>query len=222
MNRAGLLAEPIFDNPDYYLGEGELTKKTDFIEYISSKINGETDGERIRNLIVWINKNIPRKEGQRDPRKFNKTAEDIINDKIRTGCSDSCILFSTIARAMEIPTIQIITFDKDWGEEVEKGKETNGTRGHFYCGVYIKDINGKADWILIDSDAPVSEKDKVVFRKLDRSNRSVSQRRYAFAYVRDFRDITVDGIKIDSIEHMAYVQRKAAKEALKNKEGIEI
>lgn len=221
MNKNGLYSEPRFEDTEYYLGEGELTRQTDFIKFIASKIDGKTDGRKVRNLMVWINNNIPRIKGEKDVRKFKKTAEEIITEKRRTGCSDSAIVFSTIARAMGIPTMQVISFDQDWGKAVEKGDETDGTYGHFYCGVYIKDNEGNANWILVDSDQQVAGPDQVEFRRLDKKDRLLSGIRVAFAYVRDFRDVSVDGVKIDSSSNMRYIQEKAAKEFYRSKSGME-
>ncbi len=46
---------------------------------------------------------------------------------------------------------------------------------------------------------------------------------YAFAYVNDFRDININGRKIDSIENMKIIQEEAYKECDKKdfKEEIE-
>ena len=70
MEKLGLYAEPKYNDVEYYLGEGELTKQTEFIKYVASKIEGETDAEKIKNLILWMNKKIVRKYGQKDPKKI--------------------------------------------------------------------------------------------------------------------------------------------------------
>ena len=35
MEKAGLIVEPEFNNPNYYLGEGTLTKQTELIRFIA-------------------------------------------------------------------------------------------------------------------------------------------------------------------------------------------
>lgn len=213
MEKAGLLAEPKFDDITYYLGDGTLTSQTDFIKLVASKIEGKTDEEKLVNLLLWMNSNVVRKKGVKDSNKFNKTAEEILLSKERTGCSDSAVLFSTIVRAMGIPAMQIITFDKDWGEKLDKGEKTGGVFGHFYVAAFVKDNKGNSSWKLIDSDNPTLDKDKVDIRYLKRDNRNISKRRYAFAYVRDFRDFEIDGRKLDSEHNMKYIQTKAYMES---------
>ena len=213
MEKLGLYAEPKYNDVEYYLGEGQLTKQTEFIKYVASKIEGETDAEKIKNLILWMNKKIVRKYGQKDPKKFNKTAEEILESKERTGCSDSAVLFSTLARAMGIPTMQVVTFDKDWADDIIKDKTPNSTRGHFFVASYIKDIYGVENWVIIDSDKPVNKKEEIKLRILDKDNRNITNNNYAFAYARDFRDFEVDGKKIDSVQNMKYIQTKSCLES---------
>lgn len=38
MEKAGLIVEPEFNNPNYYLGEGTLTKQTELIRFIAKRI----------------------------------------------------------------------------------------------------------------------------------------------------------------------------------------
>ena len=226
MNINGLFLEPKFKDIDYYLEDGDLTKQTEFIKYISSRIEGDTEGRRIRNLIVWMNRNLPRIHGEKDKRKFRKSAEDIINEKRRTGCSDSALIFTTLCRAMGIPAMQVITFDKDWAEKADRGEDNNTTRGHFYSAVYIKDSDGVARWILVDPDQPAERIEDVRLTTLKVDDRNISRNRYAFAYARDFRDFSVDGRKIDSIENIRYMQIKSYRESDKldmvNKDGMEM
>ena len=40
MEKAGLIVEPEFNNPNYYLGEGTLTKQTELIKTIAKRITG--------------------------------------------------------------------------------------------------------------------------------------------------------------------------------------
>lgn len=219
MEKSGLIMAPKFDDVSYYLGEGELTKKTDFIKLVASKIEGNSDEEKIKNLLVWMNLNVKRKFGIKDSKKFDKTAEEILISKERTGCSDSAVLFSTIVRAMGIPAMQILTFDKDWGVKLDKGEDTKGVFGHFYVGVFITDKDGNKRWKVIDSDNPSTDINKISVNNLRKDNRNISKRRYAFAYVRDFRDFEVDGRKLDSEHSMKYIQTKAYMES--NKKDIE-
>ena len=225
MNKSGLLEEPEFDNISKYLVSDKRTEVTEGIRNIASQINGDTDGITIRNILLWINQNTIRLHDGRDHRKFKRSADEILDSRERTGCCDSSTLFTAIARAKGIPTMQILTFDKEWGEKLDRGEHA-GTEGHFYVGCYLKDVNGNGSWVLIDSDAPIRDIRDVNIRKLNTDSRNISRRRYSFAYTNDYSNIDVDGLKIDSISAMAKIQRLAYemcdKEDFKEKESKEL
>lgn len=221
MNKSGLLEEPEFENITKYLSSGKRTYVSLDIQKVSDMINGATSGLVVRNILLWINQNTRRINDGRDDRKFKRSADEILKSGERTGCCDSSTLFTAIARAKGIPTMQIITFSKAWGEKIDRGEHV-GTEGHFYVGCYLRDVNGKGNWTLIDSDKPVNDLRDVDIRRLDTNSRNISKTRYAFAYTRDYSDIEIDGLKIDSIGSMARVQRLAYdmcdKEDFKQKE----
>ena len=150
MEKAGLIVEHEFNNPNYYLGEGTLTKQTELIKTIAKRITGNTDEEKVRNMFAFLNTEVLVKKVN-DGRKFQKTAEEILNSRQRTGCSDSAILFCTMARAMGIPAMMVVTFDKDWREKIVKGKNVDETVGHFYSAVYLRGNDDKGVWKLIDT-----------------------------------------------------------------------
>jgi len=221
MNKEGLFSAPRFNDIEYYLGEGELTKQSEFIKYVGRQIEGNTDGKKVRNLMVWINENIPR-VSERDEDKFRKSADTIIRRKKRTGCSDSAIVFSAIARSMGIPTIQIISYDKNWAKALESGEPPKSVDGHFFCAVFVKEQNGSSRWMLVDTDQKANKPEEVSIIGFNKDNRNMPQGRYAFAYVIDHSEIEVDGIKIDSVEHMGYIQEKSAKEVRKSESEMEL
>ncbi len=205
MEKEGLLIEPEFNNISKYLESGERTKVTDKIKEISNRINGQNDGMLIRNILVWMNRNTLRLQNSKDNRKFKRTADEILESKERTGCCDSSTLFTALARSRNIPTMQIITLNKEWGKRIDRG-ENIGTLGHYFVACYLRDNAGKYDWTLIDSDRRAQDIQDVRLRKLDKENRNIDENYYSFAYVRDYSDIVYNGIKIDSIENMAKIQ----------------
>lgn len=201
MNKEGLLEEPEFENIEKYLESGSRTKVNEIIKNVAEKINGQTDGMIVRNIMLWINENTTRLHNSKDPRKFKRSASEILISGERTGCCDSSTLFTALARAKNIPTMQVITLDKDC--------DKNGyTSGHFYVACYLKDIEGNGKWNLIDSDKQISDIRDVDIGKLNLEDRNISNRRYAFAYTKDYSDIEIDGLKIDSIQNMAKIQEK--------------
>lgn len=208
MKKEGLLIEPQFSNIEEYLQSGERTAITNKINAVSKVINGRTDGMLVRELLVWINQNTRRLHKMDDSRKFRRTASEILQSKERTGCCDSSTLFTALARSKGIPAMQIITLSKEWGKKIDRGKET-GTLGHYFTACYLKDISGKSDWVLIDSDRMVQDIRDVRLGKLDRNNRNIERDFYAFAYTKDYSDVVCNGLKISSIEEMRKIQMEA-------------
>lgn len=211
MIKEGLLIEPEFNNISKYLQSGERTKVTDEIKEISEKISGQTDGILIRNILVWMHQNTLRLQNGSDTRKFKRTATEILESRERTGCCDSSTLFTALARSKNIPTMQIITLNKEWGEKVDRGEKV-GTLGHYFVACYLRDITGQCNWNLIDSDRNVQDIRDVRLSQLNMENRNIDRNYYAFAYVRDYSDVICNGIKIDSIENMAKIQITAYKQ----------
>lgn len=211
MKTEGLLVKPEFENIERYLENGEMTNITENIINITSNINGKTDGIIVRKILLWMSQNTLRlKNSQRDCRKFKRTADEILISGERNGCCDSATLFTALARSKQIPTMQIITLKKSWGEKIDRGIPT-GTEGHYFVACYLKDVRGKAKWTLIDSDRIVTDIRDVRLSNLNTDDRNIDGY-YAFAYVKDFRDVNKNGRKIDSIENMKIIQEEAYKE----------
>lgn len=206
MNREGLLVEPNFEDINKYLQGGSRTEISNLIKRISWKLKGDTDGISVRNILVWMNRNTARIHNGRDLRKFKRNATEILKSKERTGCCDSSTLFTALARSIGIPTMQIITLSKKWGEKVDKGI-SQGTEGHFFVASYLKDLRGKYSWVLIDTDREVRDIRDVRLETLNLEDRNMGDL-YAFAYVSDY----YDDLKIDSIKAMGDVQLKAYKQ----------
>lgn len=197
--------EPEFDNIDKYLQSGERTKVTDKIKDVSKQIDGQTDIMLIGNILMWMNQNTVRLKNGKDTRKFKRAADEILESGERTGCCDSSTLFTALARSKNIPTMQIITWNKEWGKSIDRGEKT-GTRGHYFVACYVSDKMGKYDWFLIDSDRDIKDIRDIRFSRLNKEDRNIDENYYAFAYVRDYSDVICNGIRIDSIKNMADIQ----------------
>lgn len=195
MKEEGLLQKPEFQNLQKYLKFGKRTNFNENIFKIAKNINEITDGYIVRKILLWINQNTERQKNLKDGRKFKRSATEILESGERTGCCDSSTLYTVIARAKGIPTMQIICINKD----TSKG-------GHFYVASYLKDTNGKGNWILIDSDAPVKDIRDVRLTTLNLNNRNISNKRYAYAYTDDYSNVELNGIRMDSIENMNKLQ----------------
>ncbi len=226
--------KPEFNNPEKYLKSGEMTKagadiNNAIIEiYNNLKSSENSDIDKVKQILLYINKNVPRQARPDDDRKFKRTAEEILHSKVRTGCCDSSTLYSAIAKRMNIPTMQVITLNTEWCLEKEKieektGRKISDTRGHYFVASYLREKDKEGKWVIIDSDQPVHNIDDINLEKFNKNifNRNITRRYYAFSYVNDYRDVNVDGIQIDSKRNMALIQQKAweiYKELNKNKE----
>lgn len=217
MNKNGLIVEPDFDNVEKYLKPGHMTEYGDKLSLVIREFNKSikesgnlTDGMIVRKVLLWINNNINRLNNLKDGRKFKRTAEEILVSRERTGCADSATLFTAIARGLGIPTMQIITLDKEWAMKTLDG-EKKGIVGHYFVACYFKNIDGIREWNLIDSDKKVRYLSDVQFFKLNLENRNINNKYYAFAYVNDYSELSVTGITADSIHNMGRIQLKALK-----------
>ena len=195
MKNEGLIKEPEFDNKNKYLQFGNRTDCSKEIIEIAQSINEPTDGLTVRKILLWINQNTVRIHDEKDERKFKRSSTEILESRERTGCCDSSTLFTSIARCKGIPTMQIVTINKDTGRD-----------GHFYVASYLKDTEKIGRWILIDTDAPIKDIRDVRLVTLDLNDRNISKRRYAYAYTEDYNNIELDGIRIDSIQNMNKLQ----------------
>lgn len=201
MEETGLVVKPEFDNPNRYLSPGSMTQITPQIQKIANVIlsnDNITDGQIIKGIIMYMNKYVKRlNDAYGDERKFKRTAQEILESKERTGCCDSATLFRAIAIACKIPTMQIITFSK-----------SNYNNGHFYSGVYLKDIDGQKKWHIIDSDQPAKNMNDVILSvKRNIEDRNIGKDNYSYAYVNDYRDFKVNGVRIDSISNIHKIQK---------------
>lgn len=197
MKNEGLIKEPEFDNKSKYLQFGNRTDCSKEIIEIAQSINEPTDGLTVRKILLWINQNTVRIHDEKDERKFKRSSTEILESGERTGCCDSSTLFTSIARCKGIPTMQIVTINKDTGRD-----------GHFYVASYLVDTEKRGKWILIDTDAPVKDIRDVRLSFLDLGDRNISSRRYAYAYTDDYSNIELNGIKIDCIQNMNKLQNR--------------
>lgn len=195
MIKDGLLVIPELKNTEKYLEAGS---RTQIIEQ-ASKFRNETDGLTIRNILVWMHKRTKRSNNLKDDRKFKRNSIEILKSTDRTGCCDSCTLFTSLARSAGIPTIQLITLNKRCYENMNNNPKV--TSGHFFAAVYLKDTDGNYNWNLIDPDRYVENINEVKIVKLNFLNRNIGDF-YIYAYVKDY----YDDLHIDSIEKMSRIQ----------------
>lgn len=126
-----------------FLRNGEQTLADEKISNTANKIQGTNDSTIVINRILyWMQNNLKHKND--NSIKFTRTASQIMNSGIYTGCSDFALLFESIAREKGIPTIHLQTVRKRFVEDLQNNIQT-ATKGHHFCECCI---NNK--WILID------------------------------------------------------------------------
>ena len=185
--RSLLGTKPEFNNLVRYLKSGKMTNHLEInVQEVAKKIIGINTEDIAKEIVIYINKNLPMIRNDKYNMKFNRTASQIIEEKVRHGCCDSSTLFVAIARTLGIPAMQIISFDKVQAKELECTNKRI-TDGHFFAGVFSKE--------------------DVDYEILDLNNRNLKARFYAFAYVVDFSEVEINNKKIDSITNMGDIQR---------------
>ena len=132
-----LLCVPDLEDLDKYLQGGTRTPIIEKAREKASDLHNLDDVTIVKELLVWMHKHTERIQSPKDERKFKRSSLEILSSGIRTGCCDSCTLFTSLARSAGIPTMQILTFDKEWGDSLQT-KKHKPTAGHFYAGVYLR------------------------------------------------------------------------------------
>jgi hypothetical protein len=165
---AGYFKNPDYSNPDIFKIPGEQTKADVTIQNIAAGFNDKKDISTIQEIYKWIQANLGPGEGE----KFSRTAVDIINSKLATGCTDNGLAFAALSRTKGIPTVFVQTARMDWVKKlVENDPKKNSITGHILVEVLLSDNK----WYLVD---PTAGK---LFYNYDKSNLSLSDGYYVFA-----------------------------------------
>lgn len=124
----------------------EITPK---IKDIANELKDKNEMDTIQNIIKWIRKNIKVKNNFAGKR--TRTAEQIINSKIATGCIDIALIFIVIVKAAGLKANFIETLKKDW---LNSKENKNLIEGHIFSKVLI---NNKY-YIINPIEGTISEK----------------------------------------------------------------
>jgi hypothetical protein len=111
------------------------------------KLKTNPNHNLLESLCLWINKNVKHSD---DPTfcntyKFQRTAEEIWNSGLATGCTDYCLLFATFARQIEIPTTFLHTAEKNWLARLKNNEGIEPHSGHAFCECFYE-----GEWVLVD------------------------------------------------------------------------
>ncbi len=116
-------------------------------------------GERytvVDSLVNYIHKYIKTSTSKKfnAKNKFNRTAQEIWESGLATGCTDYALLFCTFARQLNLPTTFVSTIGEDYYLQAKYGKSLKMHKGHAFCECCVKvlDDSGKAkrQWVLVD------------------------------------------------------------------------
>lgn len=123
-----------------FLQPGPQTLIDAEIQRTVARFQGKSTTEKTQEILSYLHQfQITRY----DEKLFRtRTAAEIINQKLITGCTDATIAFVVLARASEIPSKYVETIDKEW---LETGKRS--ISGHQYVQIYDYDYE---KWIWID------------------------------------------------------------------------
>ncbi len=109
------------------------------------KIKDNPNYTILHSLFFWINKNLSyaKDENFRAKNKFMRSAKEIWESGLATGCTDYAIVFATLARQLQIPTTLLHTMSENFINNIKN--ENKKYTGHAFCECFV---NG--EWILID------------------------------------------------------------------------
>jgi len=144
-----------------YLQNGELTKpflSADFLKQQLAKIAKQRkeknlDDDVMECLIDFIHQNLTFCEDRDfvNKNQFSRTAQEIFESKIATGCTDYAYVFASLARQLKIPTTILQTSQKEWTNKlINHIGDFKKHYGHTFCECFV---NNK--WVLVDPTKPI-------------------------------------------------------------------
>jgi hypothetical protein len=109
---------------------------------LASTLKGKSDADTIRNVLVWMDKNLKYDE----TRAYKwRNYDDVIREKSYGGCADQGIVCGVLLKGAGIPAVWVKTMDVAWIWSFKKGRPFTSWSGHVFLEVYV---NGK--WSLLD------------------------------------------------------------------------
>ena len=139
----------------YYLTSGPLSqpfiedsivKEKIMIDY-NSKLQQGKQTSHIESLYNWLHRIVKHANDNKFIKEnhFQRTAKEIWDSKLSTGCTDYALLFCTFARQIGIPSTLLHTAEYNWLERLKSDQDSKKHYGHSFCECFY---NGK--WILVD------------------------------------------------------------------------
>ncbi len=138
-----------------YLKSGNLSEPFLEDELVKSKVLRDKEAKKqrgqeislIEGIFNWVHHNVKYEQDKEFRRAFHfkRTAEEIWKSGRATGCTDFALVFSVIARQLNISTTILHTAEENWLHAFQNGEEFAVYSGHTFCECFYE---GK--WILVD------------------------------------------------------------------------
>ncbi len=109
---------------------------------LASTLKGESDADSIRNVLLWMDRNLKYDEAKAYQWR---NYDDVIREKSYGGCADQGIVCGVLLKGAGIPAVWVKTMDVAWIWNFKKGHPFTSWSGHVFLEVYV---NGK--WSLLD------------------------------------------------------------------------
>ena len=136
--KSGELTRPFMDTADIADSVSEI------VEYEKAK---NKVADEIKSLAYWIRSQVDYSNNEMyKEERFNRTAEEIYDDRVALDSNDYALLFSTFARQLRIPTSMLYTVNYNdfinLGENIDLDKDL-ATK--VFCECYYDER-----WVLVD------------------------------------------------------------------------
>lgn len=131
----------------------EQTKITNHIIYLSKQFRGR-DLDTLKEIMVWLDKNLKFKSDFAEKR--SRTADEILQSGIVTGCIDIALAFIVLARALKFDVTFVECIEKNW----LINKNTKSINGHIFCRIKFK----KNIFIINPTEKTISDRE-IYFNK---------------------------------------------------------
>ena len=127
-----------------YLKSGRQTEITPSIEKIARSF-GNKDLDLVFEILQWVQKNIKDTDSAEFKNSFfrKRSANEIIESKVATGCTDYALVFIALARARKIPTVYVEAIRRKW---LDMGDEKY-IEGHIFAECFV---DGK--WYIVNPE----------------------------------------------------------------------
>jgi len=132
----------------------QQTKITNHIIHLSKQFRGR-DLDTLKEIMVWLNKNLKFKAYF--AKKRSRTADEILQSGIVTGCIDVALTFIVLARALKFDITFVECIEKNW---LTNKNIKDNINGHIFCRVNL----GKNIFIINPTEKTISDKE-IYFNK---------------------------------------------------------